>query len=270
MNKESVQNLNIMALDDEKAPLKLLVNALKQILPDAEIHTYMNPIDALVFASEAKVDIAFLDIRMPGITGLQAAKKLKEFNPSTKIIFTTSYSEYALDAFGVHASGYLVKPVTAEDLKIELDNLIDVDQNEIQHSGIFASCFGNFDLLKDGVPVNFQRAKAKELLALLIDKSGSTLTRKEIATYLFEDSEYTRSVQSYISQIIKSLRADLEDAGIYDLLRLDRNSYSVDVASFECDAYDYMKGVPAALSAFGGEYMSQYAWSEYSIGRFYK
>lgn len=73
--------------------------------------------------AENKIDIAFLDIETPVINGIQLAKKLKKVNPLVNIIFVTAYDTYALDAYKLHASGYITKPVNESKIKEELDGL---------------------------------------------------------------------------------------------------------------------------------------------------
>lgn len=254
--------MRIIALDDEAGPLKLIEKALAKVCPEDEVRLFSNPNEALSECRKNPPDVAFLDINMPGVTGLQVAKKLKAVNPMVNIIFVTGYSEYAAQAFSMRASGYLAKPVTASDIKKELENLRNPVKPEETKKGIFIKTFGNFDVFCDGKPLKFQRAPAKEVIAYLTNRQGSSVTRKELAAVLFEDEEYTRSAQSYITQIIKSMKNTLEQAGAGDIVIAEYNSYALDVSKVSCDAYDYMKGIPEAVNSFQGEYMSQYSWAE--------
>lgn len=261
--------MKIIALDDEEGSLKLIEKTLRNVCPDDELRFFTDPSLAVSECKQNAPDVAFLDINMPGITGLQVAKKLKAINPRINIIFVTGYSEYATEAFNMRASGYLTKPVTSRDIRKELDNLRNPVEKEEPSNGVYLKTFGNFDIFVNGKPLTFKRAPAKEVLAYLTNRQGSSVTRKELAAVLFEDEEYTRSTQSYFTQIIKTLQNTLNEAGVSDILIMGGNSYSIDVNKVRCDAYDFMHGITEAVNSFKGEYMMQYSWAEDYISYFY-
>jgi two-component SAPR family response regulator len=116
--------MKILLVDDEELQLIRLKNAARKALPrDCEFLCYTNPVKAFEENAENKIDIAFLDIETPVINGIQLAKKLKDVNPQINIIFVTAYDAYALDAYNLHASGYITKPVNESKIKEELDGL---------------------------------------------------------------------------------------------------------------------------------------------------
>ena len=133
-------------------------------------------------------DVAFLDIEMPGMTGLELALQMKKTCPNLNIIFVTGYSSYALEAIEMHSSGYIMKPATKDKIKTELDNLRSPIEPTIEKKerNIQVHCFGNFEILLDGKPVPFHRSKAKELLAYLVDRKGAGIERAELAAALWE------------------------------------------------------------------------------------
>ena len=102
--------MKIMAVDDEKHALDSIQESIKNVVPQAEVITFERGDFALDFAKENEIDIAFLDISMPVMNGIELAKELKKLNPHINIIFCTAYSEYAIDAVRIHASGYVLKP----------------------------------------------------------------------------------------------------------------------------------------------------------------
>ena len=101
-----------LVTDDELLQLNELVSILQQIRPDATVFSHAWPDDALETAKLYPIDVAFLDIQTGGMNGLELAVRLKKINPDIHIIFVTGYSQYAVDAFAMHATGYLLKPVT--------------------------------------------------------------------------------------------------------------------------------------------------------------
>ena len=100
---------------DDEAPMRDLLRArLQSAWPDLQIVAEAaNGVEAVVLGERHRPDIAFLDIRMPGLSGIEAARRLY---PHSHIVFATAYDQYALDAFEQGALDYLLKPVTAERL----------------------------------------------------------------------------------------------------------------------------------------------------------
>jgi len=128
--------------------------------------------------------------------------------------------------------------------------------------------FGSFDVFVNGEVLPFRRERAKEMFAYLVDRRGSLVTRKELSSTLFEDHDYSRSTQTYITQIIQSLKNTLKEAQIEDCFVVGYNGYAVDVSKISCDSYDYLDGKPEADNYFHGEYMSQYSWGEEQLYQF--
>ena len=115
--------MKILAIDDEYRLLQGLVATIRQVLPDAEVLSYSEVVRANEEIDPKEIDIAFLDIEMRGMNGTAYAEILRKANPRINIIFTTGYSEYSGKAMELHASGYIMKPVTPEKLEKELRDL---------------------------------------------------------------------------------------------------------------------------------------------------
>lgn len=258
--------MRIFAADDEPLALDMLAGAILEAMPDALLHTFSTPSQLLAFAADIPGDVAFLDIRMGGMTGIELARRLKATAPAINIIFVTGYDEYARDAMSMHASGYLIKPVTADKVRAELDDLrhpIRRNPNAL----LTIKCFGNFDAFtRDGARLRFKRTKAKELLAYLVYRSGASCSTREIAATLFEDSEYGRGTQDYTQKIISTMMSGLNAAGVGDVINRDHNSLSVNTALVECDYYRFTQRDAAAIRAYSGEFMAQYGWAEFAVG----
>jgi len=115
--------MNIIAVDDEQYALMSLEKAIKQALPDCNVNGFDVSSDALDFARENVVDVAFLDINMPEINGLELAEKMTALNEKTNIVFVTGYCEHGVDTVNTHSSGYLLKPITSESITKAMKNL---------------------------------------------------------------------------------------------------------------------------------------------------
>ena len=248
--------MRAIAVDDEISMLEILQEAVSAS-PDIDyVETFSSCSAALTYAVEHPVDIAFLDINMRGIGGLGLAEKLMKLYPQCKIIFCTGYEEYAVSAFQIHASGYLLKPITAEAVQSEIDHINGVKVTEKQLS---IHCFGNFEVLYNGEFLPFKRKKSKELLAVLVDRNGSGITVKQLCAILFpEDTDDARNA-AYLRQLILDLKNALKQIGSEDILRHEKPYYYIDVNRVQCDYFNFLKtGKPD----FHDEYMTQYSWAE--------
>ena len=248
-----------IAVDDEILMLGALVAAIKASPDISEVSQFSNCDEALAFAKENSVDIAFLDINMRGMGGLALAEKIIGVCPDCKIVFCTGYEEYAISAFKLHASGYLMKPVSAKDVQAEIDNIKGIRQRE---KPLTVKCFGNFEVYAKGEKLTFKRSKTKELFAFLVDRNGAGVTVAEIGVALWENDEEQKN-QNYIHQLIRDLRQSIEAVGVKGVFERNNYLYSVNPEKIDCDYYSYLKtGKPE----FIGEYMSQYSWAEETCG----
>ena len=249
--------MKIILVDDEKHNLEDLSECVAELRPNAEIFSFDRSAEALSFTKENDVDVAFLDIRMPLMNGIELAKELKKVSPKINVIFCTAFSQYVLDALRLHASGYINKPYSPADVKRELDNLLHPTLPPSPR--IFARTFGDFDLFLNGVAVTFKRAKSKELLAYLIYKRGGMITKKELAAVLLGD-DYSAKTQNYVAKIYGDLAKDLREVGLESILCKAFNQYGVDVRAFSCDYYDFIEGKPSGINSYEGEFFAQYEW----------
>ena len=253
--------MKILCVDDEALVLGLTVSLCRELPWSPEVAGFSRSGQALEWLEGNAPEIALLDINMADMNGLTLAAKIKALRPDTAIIFLTGYSEYAVDAFALHASGYLLKPVSRERLEAEVDHALSGRPARKTTPHIFARTFGSFDLFVDGRPVLFARARSKELLAYLIDRHGSNVTRPQIFAAMWEDVPYNRSMQKQLDVVIRSLRATLDDYGISELLELRHGMLRVIPEKMECDLYRFLHGEADAVNAFRGEYMGPYPWA---------
>ena len=252
-----------IAVDDEPLMLGALTKAINASPDITAVTKFTSCEDALEFIQSNSVDIAFLDINMRGMGGLSLAEKIIDFCPDCKIVFCTGYEEYAIPAFKLHASGYLLKPVSAKDVQTELDNIKGLRQKE---KPLEVRCFGNFEVYAKGKKLMFKRSKTKELFAFLVDRNGAGVTVSEIGVTLWDNDEEQKN-QNYIHQLFRDLRQSLEAVGVGEIFERNNYFYSINPDKIDCDYYTYLKtGKPE----FRGEYMAQYSWAEETCGLLWK
>ena len=245
-----------IAVDDEILMLGALVKAITASPDIKSVTKFSDCEEALEFVKKNPLDIAFLDINMRGMGGLTLAQKILDVRPNCKIIFCTGYEEYAIPAFKLRASGYLMKPISAADVQGEIDNVKGLRQKE---KLLTVQCFGNFEVYAKNEKLAFKRLKSKELFAYLIDRKGASMTAKQICAALFPDDEDDNKNSAYLRQLILDLKNTLKLAGAENVLRHETPCYRVDTSLIQCDYYSYLDtGKPE----FRGEYMMQYSWAE--------
>lgn len=117
------KNPNVIMVDDRKVVLNGGLSVLKQALPNAIITGFTNADEAIEFAKKNTISLAFLDIELRNMSGLDLCNSLLAIDSHINIIFLTAYSEYSLDAWKTGASGFMLKPITVEGIKEQIKNL---------------------------------------------------------------------------------------------------------------------------------------------------
>ena len=245
-----------IAVDDEELMLRALEKAISASEDIQKVIKFSDCYEAIAYVKENPIDIAFLDINMRGMGGIDLAKKIIEIRPNSKIVFCTGYEEYALPAFKLHASGYLMKPISAKDVQKEIDNIKGIKHKE---KFLEVKCFGNFEIYANSERLVFKRSKTKELFAFLVDRNGAGMTAKQICAVLFSDDTDDFKNTAYLRQLVMDLKNTLKMVGAENVFCHQTPYYQIDTHQIKCDYISYLKtGKPE----FYGEYMSQYSWAD--------
>ena len=255
--------MKAICVDDDAAALEEAVSICGKLPELTDVRGFSSPDAALRWAESHTVDLALLDIEMPGISGMALAVRIREMHPDAAVIFVTGHAEYAVEAFAIHASGYLLKPVSQNRLVAEISYALGKKaENAVPvPSAVFAHTFGQFDLYVNGKTVAFERSRAKELLALLVDRRGGSMTRPEIFAVLWEDAPYDRSAQKQLDVIIRSLKKTLAANRAGQIMEMKSAALRIVPQELDCDMYRLLAGDSQAANAYRGEYMSSYSWA---------
>ena len=245
-----------IAVDDEALMLRALVSAVSSSSDISKVVQFSDCEEALNYVKDNPVNVAFLDINMRGMGGLALAEKIIGYKPNCKIVFCTGYEEYAIPAFKLHASGYLMKPISKEDVQKEIDNIKGVRNKEKR---LEVKCFGNFEVYAKGERVVFKRSKTKELLAFLVDRNGAGMTAKQICAVLFPYGSDDNKNVAYLRQLVLDLKSTLKAFGAEDVFRHETPYYRIDTNLIKCDYFSYLEN---KKPEFLGEYMAQFSWAE--------
>ena len=252
--------MKTICVDDEPLAVEYTLRQCTRLPEIEEAKGFTDSLLALDYLRAHPVDLAILDINMPQIDGITMAARIKQISPQTEILFLTAYKEYAFDAYAVHPTGYLLKPVSQEKLAAEVA-YVSREQHPSMPVHIYIKTFGAFDVYVEDVPVSFKLAKAKELLAYLVDKQGSGVTRAELFAAVWEDSLYDRRMQKQMDVYIRSLRETLQEYGISEIMEMEKGVLRVKTDAFVCDAYLFYSGDSDVINSYRGEYMSSYSWA---------
>ena len=120
---ESDEMMNVILVDDRKIVLSGGLPILEEALPQAAVAGFTKPSEALDYAKANPVSLAFLDIELGKTSGFDLCRELLDLNPRTNVVFLTAYVDYSFDAWSTGASGFMLKPITAEGVRTQLKNL---------------------------------------------------------------------------------------------------------------------------------------------------
>ena len=126
--------------------------------------------------------------------------------------------------------------------------------------------FGYFNVLIDNKPIPFQHEKAKELLALLVDRQGKYVSPSEIISCLWEDEPVNDNTRGRCRKAVFYLRETLEEYGLADLIESTSRGYRrLRTELVDCDLYRYLSGDRSYVHMFRGAYMTDYFWAEQTL-----
>ncbi|WP_409345209.1 response regulator [Paenibacillus sp. MBLB4367] len=240
--------IRVMLIDDEEDALDLLEILLEKIGNVKVVGRYINPIQAIEALGNSSVDAVFLDNQMPGMKGTEAARKIRSMIPQMPIVFTTAYAEYAVEAFEIQSTDYLLKPFTID----RLQNTVARIQPSLSESVIQARqsasitptvhCLGGFHI---GLPgdankvLTWKTKKEKELCAFLIHYAGKSVSTASIIEAIWPEYDLNKA-KTYLYTCLSYLRRSLAEHHIPIHIRKAEQGFvaaldglTVDVTEFE-------------------------------------
>jgi two-component SAPR family response regulator len=233
-------------VDDEKPILRLMEKTLSKNINYNVIGGYTSSKEALENILKLNPNVVFLDIEMPGISGIELAKQILDFNEDIQIIFVTAYENYAIDAFKVNAVDYILKPITQEEinrvtLKLKKKHGLQVNINE-QDNSAYVICFGNIIMKnsKNKMEVKWSTSKTKELFAYFIYKNGQGIDKWELCEVLWPERD-KKKTEHNLHNTIYRLKNSIKEAGIVNCINYKHGYYFIDFSKFECDLFEFHK-----------------------------
>ena len=256
--------MRVICVDDEQPALDTFWSKIKDLPEIESLQLFSDAEEALRYAEKNKIDTAFLDIEMPDMNGIRLAKGLKQKDSNIRIFFMTAYGQYALDAFGVKALGYIMKPYTKAEIKKALETAA------LMHSRpknrVKIQTIPEFIMWVDGRRLSLS-GKKQELLALLVDRGEAGLTTGEAIACLWQERCADDKTQTLYRVTFYQLMDELKKNGIEDIICSDEKSKYLVKDMVECDLYNILDGDAEALKKYGGYYLKEYSWSETRNGQ---
>ena len=255
------QHAKVLIVDYKKADAERLADILKKLWPCANVTVLRSCQQFTYLKQKERFSAAFIS---SGHAGIHLVRKLQLFAPKCNIIFVEDNKDFAYEGILTRPSGYLLKPVTAESVRIELEHLRYPLLSETAPV-LKVQTFGNFVVYnEEGKPLHFTRAISREILAYLINQRGFPVTGRDIAADVLEESDYTEAVSKKISQYVADLIKDMKKEGYDDVVVKQNRQLFIDKNAVDCDLYHYLNGDPEAVQSYHGEYMIDYSWAESS------
>lgn len=198
--------MHILIVDDEMLARQRLVKLLSLLDGYEVVGEAENGEKALQAVEALDPDLVLMDVKMPGINGLEAAREIAELDDPPAIIFCTAYDQYALAAFGAQAVGYIVKPVSLEQLQQALEKAQRV--NKLQRAALSSA------------PA---REEKRKHISAKTRKGIELIPIDEIFCFV-ADQKYVTVIHEHGETLIDDTLKELEDELVPDFLRVHRNA----------------------------------------------
>lgn len=240
--------IKAILIDDESNALDAMQDQLNEFKDIHIVGRFTNPLEALNKVKGLKADVVFLDIDMPGMTGLEAAEALSELDSELQIVFVTAYNQYAIDAFEVSALDYLLKPVKHERMQKTVKRLIShgskENKKQPENQGR-VTCFGSFSISLyklEWEQVKWRVNKVKELFAYLVHHRNNGVHKERIVEDIWPDMEIEKAVV-YLHTCIYQIRKMIKQYGLQQQLAVKyaNDSYQLKMNGVDCDVDEFLQ-----------------------------
>ena len=252
--------MRVICVDDEQLVLdnfKIRVSDFTQI---KSLHLFVDAKEALEWAKKNPIDIAFLDIEMGSINGVDLARRLKEIDWDIRIFFVTAYEQYALEAFKVDALGYLLKPYSKQDLQEAFEKAALMQSR--RRNKVVIQTIPNFSVSVDGEKLHVNRAKVEELFALLVDRAEAGVSARDAIDCLWPERLTDENTMALYRVTFHRLLDCLREVGIDYIIGNEGRKKYIQMKEVDCDLYRILSGDKESIQNYAGEYLKEYSWAE--------
>ena len=256
--------MRAIIVDDEPLMLRRF-ERLSAGIPDLRlVGKFESGVKAVSYVKNNPIEAAFLDVAMPVINGVELAVELRKLRPDILIIFVSAYDDYLWDFNQIGGDYYIIKPYSRETLELAMEKIRLLSLR--QQKDVFIQTFGRFLVLKKGVPIPLS-GKPKEILALIVTRRGKEISNEEIYTTIWENRPYGNVEMTVYYNALRKLKTVLREAGLSDLLFSTTRGQLINTALFDCDYYAWQDKNMGARDRFEGEFLTEYSWGEWILGK---
>ncbi|RAV21207.1 DNA-binding response regulator [Paenibacillus contaminans] len=237
--------MKVLLIDDEQAMLTALSQLLSRIEGVVIAGMVRSSAEAVAFAAQHVVDLAFIDIKIAEDSGLTLALELRHMNADLDIVFVTSHKEYALDAFDVYPLDYIVKPVSLKRLEETIARAargrvgkLDSGKADTPKRLSVAGLGGLQISGEQGDSLKWMSRKSQELFAYLLLCRGNRASKVRIMEDIFDEREGKNS-ELYLNTALYQLRKTLSTHGMKEILVSDREQYQMSLEQIKVDFIEF-------------------------------
>lgn len=275
---------NAIIVDDERPALDILRLLLEKTGQICVVGAFMSAADAIAEMQSLKPDVAFLDIEMSDMSGLELAEKIIDTGIDIEIVFVTAYDKYALEAFRVNAIDYILKPFSSDDIARAITRLKKVkplpavSQMPADKGRIY--CFGRLSVYGAGCreTVKWRTSKTEELFAFMLQNLNSEVAKWKITQVLWPECEAEKQLNTNLYTTVYKVKKTLLSANIQFSFTFINGRYKLELPDVYIDASEFKTITDAeiavsetsierykkALSLYKGNYLeeNEYFWSQ--------
>ncbi len=201
--------MRVLLVDDEPLARQRAARLLAELDNITVVGEAANAEQALSEFERSSPDVVLLDISMPGMSGIELAERLSEYEPSPAVVFCTAYDEYAIAAFESHAMGYLLKPIQRDKLAAVFSRLARLNQAQLSALA--------------ELTVNDERNEARQQLCAN-SPQGMSLLPISAVRYFYADNKYVSAVHPEGELLLDESLKELEDEFAEQFVRIHRNA----------------------------------------------
>lgn len=237
--------MKVLLIDDEQAMLTALSQLLSRIEGVEIVGMVRSRTEAVAFAAQHVVDLAFIDIKIAEDSGLALALELRKMNTDLDIVFVTSHKEYALNAFDAYPLDYIVKPVSLKRLEETVARAVrrrpekHYSSNADTPKRLSVASLGDLQISSEqGDSLKWMSRKSQELFAYLLLCRGNRVAKIRILEDIFHDREEKNS-ELYLNTALYQLRKTLSNYGMKEILSSDREHYQMSLEQIKIDFIEF-------------------------------
>ena len=245
--------IKAIIVDDERLILSEIEALAKESGVIQVAKAYYSAVEALAEIGVIKPQVAFIDIAMPELDGITLAEKLLEKDPSIRIVFITSYDQYAVKAFELNALDYLLKPVNPKRFLAMVKKTVNSIPGQGYHSEelLEIQSFGDLEVKIDGQRVKWERLKAEELFAYLLMKHDQKVHKETLLEELWPEYDPQKALPILQTSVCK-LRHIFAPVQSKVRLEYGANRYTLMISDCICDLF-FVEEVLSRCTKAGAE-----------------